>query len=411
MNIVHIIGNGFDLNQGLPTSYAHFYEFYFQLMPREESQTVKKIRELLVTKLYDKRTDRWADLEKTLGEVASDFDSEDEYAEAYLDVYTHLMEYLQGAYKHSELVKFETPENTLYRDLAMPWKHLIPRDRAAIEQHLSSSSNEVHVKVINFNYTDTLERISDLPDKVGKSLGRYDNRNTIYDGCLHVHHKLSNRDVILGVDNTSQIANDKFRNDERIQNYLIKPQTNTGIGNLEDRRCRELIKNAYVISIYGMSVGETDTTWWKEVGKRYKAEPGVRILYFPYVKDIGSVLPIQLPLRRAQAVRELSAKIGVTYQEAKERIMVNFCNMPGERNIFTNTKQKDTLDNFENTMAMFQEEGVVRKPQSKSLASPFHLDLMPPLQEQEPLFESRIYRKRLSDLENTAMGINGIIGK
>ena len=32
MNLVHIIGNGFDLNQGLPTSYAHFYEYYFQLV-------------------------------------------------------------------------------------------------------------------------------------------------------------------------------------------------------------------------------------------------------------------------------------------------------------------------------------------------------------------------------------------
>ena len=35
MNILHIIGNGIDLNQGLPTSYAHFYEFYFQLAPKE----------------------------------------------------------------------------------------------------------------------------------------------------------------------------------------------------------------------------------------------------------------------------------------------------------------------------------------------------------------------------------------
>ena len=328
MNIVHIIGNGFDLNQGLQTSYAHFYEFYFQLVSNEgNSDAVKKLRELLAKKLYDKRKDRWADLEITLGEIASDFESEDEYSDAYLDVYTHLMEYLQEAYKHSDLLNFDTPENTLYKDLAMPWKHLIPRDRTAMEQHLSPSTNDVHVHIINFNYTDTLERISDLPDKVGKSLGIYDNRNTVHAGCLHIHHKLKNRDVILGVDNASQIANDKFRNDERIQNYLIKPQTNTGLGNLEDRRCRELIKNAYVISIYGMSIGETDSTWWKEIGKRFKSELGVRILYFPYVKDIGSVLPIQLPLRRAQAVREMSAKIGVTYQEARERILVNFCNI------------------------------------------------------------------------------------
>ena len=56
MNIVHVIGNGFDLNQGLPTSYAHFYEFYFQLVPQEkDTEAVRKIRELLEKKLYDKR--------------------------------------------------------------------------------------------------------------------------------------------------------------------------------------------------------------------------------------------------------------------------------------------------------------------------------------------------------------------
>lgn len=410
MNIVHIIGNGFDLNQGLPTSYAHFYEFYFQLVPQEkDTEVVRKMRELLAKKLYDKRTDRWSDLEKTLGEVAAEFDSVEEYAEAYLDVYTHLMDYLSDAYKHSELIKYDTPETTLYSDLATPWKHLIPRDQTAIEQHLVPTSNEAHVKIINFNYTDTLQRISELPNKAGKSLGRYDNRNTVYDGCLHIHHQLKNRDVILGVDNANQIANDKFRNDESVQNYLIKPQTNTGLGNLEDRRCRELIQNAYVISIYGMSIGETDTTWWKEIGRRFKAEQGVRILYFPYEKDISTVLPIQLPLRRSQAVRELAAKIGISYQEAKDRILVNFCNLPGERNIFTNPKQKDTRDNFENVMAEFQERGVIRKPQKVDIKSPFHLDLMPPIPEHEPLFEARVYRKKMTGLERMAMDKNSFI--
>ena len=194
MNIVHIIGNGFDLNQGLPTSYAHFYEFYFQLVPQEKDiEVVRKMREHLAKKLYDKRTDRWSDLEKTLGEVAVEFESVEEYAEAYLDVYTHLMDYLSDAYKYSELIKYDTPETTLYSDLATPWKHLIPRDRTAIKQHLAPTSNEAHVKIINFNYTDTLQRISELPNKAGKSLGRYDNRNTVYDGCQHIYHQLENR--------------------------------------------------------------------------------------------------------------------------------------------------------------------------------------------------------------------------
>ena len=125
----------------------------------------------------------------------------------------------------------------------------------------------------------------------------------------------------------------------------------------------------------------------------------MRILYFPYVKDIDTELPIKLPLKRVQSVRELSAQLGLSYQEAKDRILVNFCNIPGERNIFSNTKHKDTRDNFENTMALFQEKGIIRKPQTKALTTPFHLDLVPPLPEQEPLFEARIYRKKLLNTE------------
>lgn len=58
MNIVHVIGNGFDLNQGLPTSYAHFYEYYFQLRPQKsDSESVLKLREKLRDRLYDVQTD------------------------------------------------------------------------------------------------------------------------------------------------------------------------------------------------------------------------------------------------------------------------------------------------------------------------------------------------------------------
>lgn len=209
MKIVHVIGNGFDLNQGLPTSYAHFYEYYFQLRPQEsDSDSVLKLRQKLRERLYDEQTDRWADLEKTLGELTTEFESDAEFEEAYLDIYRHLLAYLKAAYENSEVMQFEKLEETIYRDLAMPWKYLVQRESVEFERSLPSE--DVHVNIINFNYTNTLDRLCDLPKSVGKNMGRYDNRSTVYDGCQHVHHKLDTNDIILGVDNANQIHNESL---------------------------------------------------------------------------------------------------------------------------------------------------------------------------------------------------------
>ena len=405
MNIVHVIGNGFDLNQGLPTSYAHFYEYYFQLRPQKsDSESVLKLREKLRDRLYDEQTDRWADLEKTLGELTTEFETESEFEEAYLDIYSHLLKYLKAVYDNSEVAKFEKLEETIYRDLAMPWKHLVLRDRVELENSLPSE--DVHVNIINFNYTNTLDRLCDLPKNVGKNMGRHDNRITIYDGCQHVHHKLESKDIILGVDNANQILNERFRGDETVQNYLIKPQTNTGLGNMVDARCAEIIRRARIICIYGMSIGETDTTWWKEIGNRLLTDNTVRVLFFPFVSDIDDVLPIQQPLRRNQQMRHLCKFLGVKPNDVKGRVFVNFCNLPGQRNIFTNTNRKDLRENFEHTMALFQEKGVIFKPNPKPIDSRLSLETISPIDNKQ-LFEPRIYRKKVPTFmaENKSEGL------
>ena len=405
MNIVHLIGNGFDLNQGLPTSYAHFYEYYFQLRPTDEdSESILKLREKLQLRLYNEQTDRWADLEKALGELTIEFETEAEFEEAYLDIYRHLLNYLKAVYENSEVAKFEKPEETFYYDLAMPWKHLVQRE--CIELESSLPLEDVHVSIINFNYTNTLGRLCDLPKSVMKSMGRYDNRNTIFDGCQHVHHQLESNDIILGVDNINQIMNERFRADETVMNYLIKPQTNTGLGNMVDTRCAELIRSARVICIYGMSIGETDTTWWKEIGNRLMRDHSVRVLYFPYSNDITNVLPIQLPLRRTRQIRHLCKFLGVKSNDVKGRVLVNFCNLPDQGNIFTNTSHKDIWENFEHTMALFQEKGVIFKPQPKPTDSRLSLETISPI-EYKKLFEPRFYRKKTPSFmtENKGEGL------
>lgn len=397
MNIVHIIGNGFDLNQGLPTSYAHFYEYLFQLKPKpSDTDAIIQFRDKLKERLLKDRTDKWSDLEKTLGEMSVDFESIDDFLNGYIDLYICLLDYLKAVKENSVTSKFESPSTSIYRDLAMPWRHLLPRDSTAIEGDLPFE--DVNFSIINFNYTDTVEELSGLINQEDRVLVRILNRDMIYRGCQHVHHKLVNRDIILGVDNINQIANSSFRNDERIQNYMVKPRTNVELGNLEDRRCRKLINEARIVCIYGMSLGETDLTWWKEIGKRLKSDPNVCVLYFPYIEDIGNYLAIQYTMLRNQATQDLCTILGIAYQEVKNRIFVNFCNLPNHRNIFTNTKKENISVNFENTMAILQESDIIRKPRQKSTPSSLRFSLEN-ITQYEDEFRPRLYKKRAPSIE------------
>ena len=240
-------------------------------------------------------------------------------------------------------------------------------------------------------------------------MGRYNNRNTIYEGCQHVHHELATNDIIMGVDNPNQIRNESFRGNETVLNYLVKPQTNAGMGNMVDSSCVNLIHSARIICIYGMSIGETDTTWWKEIGKRLMQDSAVRVLYFPYDSDIADMLPIQLPLRCSEHISQLCQHLGVKRNDVKDRVLVNFCNLTRQRNIFSNLKSKSLKDNFENTMALFQEKGVIYTPEPKQSGSHLSLSLSYPI-DTKPLIEPRVYRKRIMDISNEDKGI-GLLTK
>lgn len=42
MNVTLILGNGFDLNMGLPTSYSDFYKYYLQVGSLESTNMIKQ---------------------------------------------------------------------------------------------------------------------------------------------------------------------------------------------------------------------------------------------------------------------------------------------------------------------------------------------------------------------------------
>ncbi|MEB2787271.1 AbiH family protein [Algoriphagus persicinus] len=73
MNILFLIGNGFDLNLGMNTRYADFYEYYNKYI-KSSSPKVLTLKNEISENLQN-----WSDLELALGQYSSNWGSLDDF--------------------------------------------------------------------------------------------------------------------------------------------------------------------------------------------------------------------------------------------------------------------------------------------------------------------------------------------
>lgn len=87
MNIVYLIGNGFDRNLDLHTDYPSFYNYY---MTQNLSSPV------ITTLINEIHSDykNWADLEEALGKYLQNIVNEEDAKAIHKDLLEHLQEYI-----------------------------------------------------------------------------------------------------------------------------------------------------------------------------------------------------------------------------------------------------------------------------------------------------------------------------
>ena len=79
MNVTLILGNGFDLNMGLPTAYSDFYKYYMLVDSPKSTNLIKQG--------IGEKSQTWADLEKSFGEISKQYGLDsDAYIEAFENV-------------------------------------------------------------------------------------------------------------------------------------------------------------------------------------------------------------------------------------------------------------------------------------------------------------------------------------
>ena len=289
MNILFLLGNGFDLNLGMKTSYRDFYENAYQIQS-DDNDLIKELKSEIKENI-----ENWADLELAIGKHTSKLKNREEFDIVFDDIREKLADYISQ--QESSLTFDTSIKNKFLRDMRYP-HNFLPDGEKSIFEH--TIHNRASVNVISFNYTHSLKKIinyynTNLLIDIGKG-----HSSDFFTGIEHIHG-FTNDELVLGVDNVEQIDNESFRTDEEVLNSLVKPQLNTLIQHHRDVRCKKLIDNAQIICLFGLSIGETDKTWWEYIGNRLQAGNTKLIIFW---WDENKLIHIDKVLREKKAVKE-----------------------------------------------------------------------------------------------------------
>lgn len=261
MNILFLIGNGFDLNLGLNTSYTYFYQYYSSI--ESENSLIDKLKDNI-----SRDIDTWADLEIALGLYTANLETREEFDTIFHDIEDKLSDYLQD---QEDKFKFNNKKiDRFYEFLGFPEKLLPKADENMINEYKNTwSNNPWNIDIITFNYTRIIEKILDDPQQ-NIDIGKHHNGKDInLRPIQHIHGYLNNR-MVMGVNDISQIKNTSFHKNNDIIESLIKEKCNKAHRHTIDDLCVNKVNRAHLICIFGSSLNITDKIWWEKIGNRLK---------------------------------------------------------------------------------------------------------------------------------------------
>ena len=157
MNILYILGNGFDKAQGMATSYP---EFYKHLM--DNSENCSKMLQLLKDEINANK-ELWSDMEEAFGHLTSKIETVEDIEELFFELNAYLQEYLK--IEDSKFMPSTNLKSKFISDFLTPSKNLEPLDKQRFLDETKSFGTAKDLYVMTLNYTNTLEKLLSLNDK------------------------------------------------------------------------------------------------------------------------------------------------------------------------------------------------------------------------------------------------------
>ncbi|WP_040254742.1 AbiH family protein [Psychroserpens mesophilus] len=303
MRIIHLIGNGFDINHGIKTRYPDFYQYYRAV--HSDNSIINKLKEEIANDHVN-----WSDMEFAFGKHTSKITSLEELDLIVTDIAKNLGEYLKKQEDKFDFSKVN--KRKIHEYLANPENVLLPADKNQITKFKNNFKNLTWTTdIVTFNYTKVLEEMLGNEFK-NINIGNHHNglSNTLR-SIDHIHG-YTNRRLIFGLNDISQVENEEFHNNQDIFELIIKSAANQASRTTIDQRVITRIKQANLICLFGSSIGETDKCWWELIGECLKKD--IRLIIY----DIDPLIDELLPQKKMRTERKIIEKFLIKTNLSKE---------------------------------------------------------------------------------------------
>lgn len=270
---VYLIGNGFDLDLGIDSSYSTYYrsKYFTDLCNKSPiASFIKGLNE----KDYK---ENWVDFEEAIklycinvlgNESAMDnerlikFQNLREFEEHFKEIRNSIADFLSEQASKVDLLTLPDTKNSI--KIA---KEII--DRYAMTSNLSGGiiSENNNIKIITFNYTNSLTKLIEIEARkkwaVSNGFGEKftNNFQKIKDSIVHIHGSLESDNIILGIEDVIDIIpKETFI----VRKSIHVDYTKFSLG---------LMSKANNVTIFGHSLGTSDEMYFKKLFTLWKQTP------------------------------------------------------------------------------------------------------------------------------------------
>lgn len=287
MKITFFIGNGFDREMGLRTSYQDFYGYLKKIVTSDDENRDRFLKRLLQYLDADKERQRdkdskWSDLEERLANFMTSplgDDTVNDYLKFYDYLGNKLIDYLGLENSKAELAT-DTGDRVA-NSLKLFFDTLSkPKDGEPVIK--LKDGDPVEINFLVFNYTDLFERvINELKGKPSSIPEHY-----MIGEVLNIHGSVNGGNVVFGIGEASRetisgwetLSDDekgKLENPKtKLEKTLVKKniiENNSTLKSIRDKARKFLEESDYIVT-FGASIGKTDKLWWEYVGEILRSD-------------------------------------------------------------------------------------------------------------------------------------------
>lgn len=265
MNITYMVGNGFDIACGLKTRYTDFIKTY--VASPSENSCIEEFKKIIEQDLCT-----WADAEFAFCKLTQKITKPEQFKECFNDFLDCMATYFseQEATAKADKKK-KSDSRKMIKGITDFQAYLSDESKETICECLADCDCvNYNLNFLIYSYTNVFERnlkqcriaehkVIELKTK---------DKNTCHcvnKSVLYAHGSLTKQPLIFGVNDVDQIEYLVHRTNRTIIRTLVKPTENEETHRITFERCKNAINKSDIIVVFGMSLGQTDSLWWKNI--------------------------------------------------------------------------------------------------------------------------------------------------